>query len=64
MKWKQVNPHCLESIPPGYTIAKYRVMRDGQSTWLYQAIRLGTPSEVLLQATDAASCKQACAADR
>lgn len=64
MKWKQVNPHCLESIPHGYTVAKYRVPRDGQMTWVYQAIQLGSPSTVLLQSTDAATAKRACESDR
>lgn len=61
MKWKKVNNVCLEA--PGYTVAKYRVIRDGSPVWLYRAIRLGRPSVVLHEAMEAGPCKAACVAD-
>lgn len=64
MKWKPTNPNCLESTPPGYTVTKSMTIRDGREVWLYQAIRLGSPSTVLCEAMDAGACKRACEADR
>ena len=60
MQWRKISQTCLESIPPTHTVAKYRVVRDGELVWVYQAIRLGSPSQVLLQADTAQACKAAC----
>ena len=62
MKWVKKSNYHLESDPPGYVIAKFRVLRSGELVWVYQAVRLGSPSQVLCEALDAATCKAACRA--
>lgn len=57
MKWRQKSKWHLESDPPGYVIAKFRVVRNGEMVWVYQAVRLGSPSRVLGEAGSAEECK-------
>lgn len=60
MKWSKASAVCLQSDCGRYVVSKYGM---GDGVWRYQAIRLGTPSVVLLVADTSDECKAACEAD-
>ena len=54
MNWKQINTNCLESEDKRWTIVKFK---RGELT-LYWLVRLGKPSEIVLEADSARECKE------
>lgn len=60
MKWARASKYHEQSGV--YLVTAYRVQRE-KLAWLFQAIRLGSPSVVLLQSESAEKCKAACVAD-
>ena len=54
MNWRQINTNCLESEDKRWTIVKFN---RGELT-LYWLVRIGKPSEIVLEATSAAECKE------
>lgn len=54
MNWRQINTNCLESSDKRWTIVKFN---RGEQT-LYWLVRIGKPSEIVLEATSAQECKE------
>lgn len=54
MNWKQINTNCLASEDKRWTIVKFK---RGEQT-LYWLVRLGKPSEIVLEADSAQACKE------
>lgn len=52
--WRQINTNCLESSDKRWTIVRFN---RGEQT-LYWLVRIGKPSEVVLEATSAQECKE------